>query len=88
MPGVQVERATVRTTWPPGAVSARLCLGRRQTGWESPTTTPHGRHPHTEPPPSRSLSAPAGGILCVPRLPSTLRFFGSAEAFQAQFRQA
>ncbi|GGY21727.1 hypothetical protein GCM10010299_29730 [Streptomyces tanashiensis] len=41
MPGVQVERATVRTTWTPGAVSARLCLGRRQTGWESPTSTFH-----------------------------------------------
>lgn len=40
MPGVQVERATVRTTWTPGAVSARLCLGRRQTGWEFPTATP------------------------------------------------
>ncbi len=27
VPGVQVERATVRTTWTPGASSARLCLG-------------------------------------------------------------
>ncbi|SDE71174.1 tyrosine-type recombinase/integrase [Streptomyces griseoaurantiacus] len=35
--GVQVERATVRTTWTPWAASARLCLGRRWTGWE-PTT--------------------------------------------------
>jgi len=34
VPGVQVERATVRTTWTPGAASARLCLGRRRTGWE------------------------------------------------------
>ncbi|KAA6218813.1 hypothetical protein CP979_19390 [Streptomyces filamentosus] len=62
MPGVQVERATVRTTWTPGAVSARLCLGLRQTGWEPPPPQPTGRHPRTEPPPSRSLSAPAGGI--------------------------
>jgi hypothetical protein len=34
--GVQVERATVRTTWTPWAASARLCLGRWQTGWEHP----------------------------------------------------
>jgi hypothetical protein len=32
--GVQVERATVRTTWTPWAASARLCLGRWWTGWE------------------------------------------------------
>ncbi len=41
--GVQVERATVRTTWTPWAASARLCLGRRCTGWEHPahaTTDP------------------------------------------------
>lgn len=36
--GVQVERATVRTTWTPWAASARLCLGRRWTGWELPRT--------------------------------------------------
>lgn len=40
VPGVQVERPTGRTTWTPGAVSARLCLGRRQTGWESPPPHP------------------------------------------------
>jgi hypothetical protein len=34
--GVQVERATVRTTWTPRATSARLCLGRWRTGWELP----------------------------------------------------
>ncbi|GGQ48386.1 hypothetical protein Saso_26600 [Streptomyces asoensis] len=34
--GVQVERTTVRTTWTPWAASARLCLGRRGTGWELP----------------------------------------------------
>ncbi|MGW5248437.1 replication initiator, partial [Streptomyces sp. NPDC004129] len=41
--GVQVERATVRTTWTPWAASARLCLARRWTGWELPahaTTDP------------------------------------------------
>ncbi len=32
--GVQVESAIVRTTWTPWAASARLCLGRWQTGWE------------------------------------------------------
>jgi hypothetical protein len=44
VPGVQVERATVRTTWTPGAASARLCLGRWQAGWELPAhaTTPAG----------------------------------------------
>lgn len=88
MPGVQVERPTGRTTWTPGAVSARLCLGRQQTGWEPPPPHPTGRLPRTEPFPSRSLSAPAGGIFFDPRLPSALRFFGSAEGFQAQFRQA
>src|SRR6476646_6458190 len=35
--GVQVERATVRTTWTPWAATARLCLGRRWTGWEATT---------------------------------------------------
>jgi len=34
VPGVQVERATVRTTWTPGAASARLCLGQRWSGWK------------------------------------------------------
>lgn len=34
--GVKVERATVRTTLTPWAVSARLCLGRWQTGWKLP----------------------------------------------------
>lgn len=62
VPGVQVERATVRTTWTPGAVSARLCLGRRQTGWESPPQHPTAGT-RARPPPSRSLSAPAGGIV-------------------------
>lgn len=41
VPGVQMEHATVRTIWTPGTASARLCLGRRQTGWELP---PHARH--------------------------------------------
>jgi hypothetical protein len=40
--GVQVERATVRTTWTPWAASARLCLGRRRTGWELPAHATHG----------------------------------------------
>lgn len=35
--GVKVERATVRTTLTPWAATARLCLGRRWSGWE-PTT--------------------------------------------------
>jgi hypothetical protein len=32
VPGVQVERATVRTTWTPGAASARLAPDRWQAG--------------------------------------------------------
>lgn len=68
-PGVQVERATVRTTWTPGPVSARLCLGRRQTGWEPTTHATTGRQTHVEPPPSRSRSAPAGGMMSVPVSP-------------------
>jgi hypothetical protein len=51
VPGVQVERAAVRTTWTPGAVSARLCLGRRQTGWELP------RISHTRPALARGAPA-------------------------------
>lgn len=62
MPGVQVERATVRTTWTPGAVSARLCLGLRQAGWEFPHLSPPRLAPARGPLPSRSLSAPAGGM--------------------------
>ncbi|MDQ1036860.1 hypothetical protein QFZ75_003276 [Streptomyces sp. V3I8] len=34
--GVKVERATVRTTWTPWAATARLCLGRRWSGWKLP----------------------------------------------------
>jgi hypothetical protein len=40
--GVQVERATVRTTWTPWAAPARLCLGRRWTGWELPAHAIYG----------------------------------------------
>lgn len=66
--GVKVERATVRTTLTPWAATARLCLGRRWSGWE-----PHdARHApagtrERRPVPSRSLSAPAGGIVVKPR---------------------
>lgn len=61
--GVKVERATVRTTLTPWAATARLCLGRRWSGWE-PHDAHHEsmRHPRTAPLPSRSLSAPAGGM--------------------------
>lgn len=89
--GVQVERATVRTTWTPWAASARLCLGRWQTGWELPahaTTRPalaNGARP------SRSLSAPAGGTalsvaaLCSDRLiPPGLSTCGRASAQRAR----
>ena len=61
-PGVQVERPTGRTTWTPGAKAARLCLGRRRTGWQPPqpnttgTRTPGPCHPGRR-------SAPAGGIV-------------------------
>jgi len=56
-----VERATVRTTWTPWAASARLCLGRRWTGWELPahaTTCPRPAMAHLHPSAGRS---PAGG---------------------------
>ncbi len=56
--GVQVERATVRTTWTPGAASARLCLGRRWTGWEPPTHATTGPLSATAPPPSRCRPIP------------------------------
>lgn len=38
--GVQVERATVRTTWTPGAASARLCLGRSMADGKPPALEP------------------------------------------------
>ncbi len=56
--GVKVERPAGRTTLTPWAAPARLCLGRRQTGWGHPTHATLGRHSRTAPPPSRSLSAP------------------------------
>jgi hypothetical protein len=56
--GVQVERATVRTTWTPWAASARLCLGRRRTGWELTTLTTTDSRPRTAPPPSRCRPIP------------------------------
>ncbi len=66
--GVKVERATVRTTLTPWAATARLCLGRRWSGWEPPRRSPRsGRHSRAVPRPSRSLSAPAGGIVVKPR---------------------
>lgn len=39
MPISQAERAAVRTTWTPGAVSARPVLSRWQIGWEFPAST-------------------------------------------------
>ncbi|GHF16849.1 hypothetical protein GCM10014715_85020 [Streptomyces spiralis] len=42
VPGVQVERASVRTTWTPWAASARLYLGRRWMGWELPAHAIYG----------------------------------------------
>lgn len=51
--------------------SARLCLGRRWTGWEPKTLATIGRHSRTAPPPSRSLSAPAGGMSLLWCLVST-----------------
>lgn len=44
----------------------RVCSalpGSTADGMGAPTATPNGRHPLSEPPPSRSLSAPAGGIV-------------------------
>lgn len=51
--GVKVVRATVRTTLTPWAATARLCLGRRCSGWEPTTLT-------TNPP------APANGAPPIP----------------------
>jgi hypothetical protein len=56
--GVQVERATVRTTWTPWAASARLCLGRRCAGWEPSTHATTDPQPGTAPPSSRCRPVP------------------------------
>ena len=56
--GVQVERATVRTTWTPWAASARLCLGRWRTGWEHPAHATTDPQSGTAPPPSRCRPIP------------------------------
>jgi hypothetical protein len=56
--GVQVERATVRMTWTPWAASARLCLGRRWTGWELPAHATTDPLSGTAPPPSRCRPIP------------------------------
>ncbi|MDF9817216.1 hypothetical protein M2266_006529 [Streptomyces sp. SPB162] len=71
--GVKVERATVRTTLTPWAATARLCLGRRWTGWQlppSPRTArgrrPGFRHPRVGAPPPEALPVPgrrAGALL-------------------------
>lgn len=65
--GVKVERAAVRTTLTPWAAPARLCLGRRWSGWEPHDARPAPAGTHEPAPlPSRSLSAPAGGIVLKP----------------------
>lgn len=56
--GVQVERATVRTTWTPWVASARLCLGQWRTGWELPAHATTGPQSGTVPPPSRCRPIP------------------------------
>ncbi len=56
--GVQVERATVRTTWTPWAASARLCLGRRRTGRKHSTRATTDPQPGTAPSPSRCRPIP------------------------------
>jgi hypothetical protein len=56
--GVQVERATVRTTWTPWTASARLRLGRRWTGWKLPAHAPTNPQSATAPPPSRCRPVP------------------------------
>jgi hypothetical protein len=61
--GVQVERATVRTTWTPWAASARLCLGRRWTGWEPPRAPRCARGRERRPLPPGAGRSPAGGIV-------------------------
>ncbi|CAM5726752.1 hypothetical protein SANTM175S_09241 [Streptomyces antimycoticus] len=66
--GVKVERATVRTTLTPlGRVCSAL-PGTTVTGWEPPAHATTDLRAQTEPRPSRSLSAPAGGIVSGLRL--------------------
>src|SRR5690242_6461077 len=64
--GVKVERATVRTTLTPWAATARLARvdGSRDGSTPHPPTT-NSRSP-AGPGPSRSRSAPAGGIVLTP----------------------
>lgn len=63
MVGVQVERATVRTTWTPWAASARLRLGRRWTGWEPPRTPQRTRTRERRPLHPGAGRSPAGGTV-------------------------
>ncbi|WP_142151961.1 UTRA domain-containing protein [Streptomyces sp. SLBN-31] len=73
--GVQVERATVRTTWTPWAASARLCLGQRWSGWEHPAHATTDPRSATAPPPSRCRpgrmpsSAESEGLSILPGTP-------------------
>ncbi|ROQ32091.1 hypothetical protein EDD98_1064 [Streptomyces sp. PanSC19] len=75
VPGVQVERPTVRTTWTPGAVSARLCLGRRQTGWEFPASAPSRPAPAHGAPAIPEPERPRRRHCSDPRLPSAASWF-------------
>src|SRR5690348_13195181 len=61
--GVQVKRATVRTTWTPWAASARLCLGRWCAGWEPPASATTDPRSATEPPHPGAGRSPAGGTV-------------------------
>lgn len=66
--GVKVERATVRTTLTPWGDCSAL-PGSKVVGMGAPRRSPRsGRHSRTVPLPSRSLSAPAGGILLKSRV--------------------
>ncbi|CAM5448062.1 hypothetical protein SGRIM119S_01597 [Streptomyces griseorubiginosus] len=80
--GVQVERATVRTTWTPWAASARLCLGRWQAGWKRPT--------HATSRPAPAYGAPAISEPERPRrrLVLTLGCCGPAGSNEAPSRRA
>ena len=83
--GVQVERATVRTNWTPWVASARLCLGRWQTGWELPTPFPQ---PRRSPLPPGAGRSPAEGIALLVENPSTRSFIVAQDSpTRGQHRQ-
>jgi hypothetical protein len=81
--GVKVERATVRTTLTPWVATARLARGDGRRDGSPPLTATNPPAP-AGPCPSRSLSAPAGGIV----LTSAVRFHLAPPASKLRARAA